>query len=337
MAWHLYFFRRPCIWLVSLISQSFNTLILQRYLSSTVILLFTSYQMHNVVAWMKIKPFLPKWGVKVYICTLIAVQPYWIAELYLNFEYFNDLGNRHSSNTRPWEALARDPWWIFTTCRLIYDIKRGYFHKLIDLIRISPRFGILIFCMVLSICFLLVDVIVTAAKISRDSGINPYWRVCNSCIRMELKANDSFKMALVFKCASDTIFLDDFKSVLDNIVKNSLGKAGGAAHRGRSGGQVVSGSQDIGSSAPKPANPGFGPVVTIHSDNPRLDTRSKWKARLFPSRDEGIAGRDMSIQRETTITLSNLKANKSSEGSFGSGNRILPMPEPASHAQRSDK
>ena len=35
------------------------------------------------------------------------------------------------------------------------------------------------------------------------------------------------QLALVFKCASDTIFLDDFKSVLDTIVETALARAGG--------------------------------------------------------------------------------------------------------------
>lgn len=126
---------------------------------------------------MKIRPFLPRWGGRLYICTLIAVQPFWVAECYLNFEYFNGLGNFHSKDSRPWEALARDPWWIFTTCRLIYIIKRDYYYSFKELMSISPRFGVLIFCMLLSICFLIVDVVISAAKLTTNSGINPYWRV----------------------------------------------------------------------------------------------------------------------------------------------------------------
>jgi hypothetical protein len=36
----------------------------------------------------------------------------------------------------------------------------------------------------------------------------------------------------VFKCASDTIFLDDFKSVLDDIVQRKFSSANGTVHRG---------------------------------------------------------------------------------------------------------
>jgi hypothetical protein len=73
----------------------------------------------------------------------------------------------------------------------------------------------MLLCMLLSIVFLLTDVAVSAAKITASSGINPYWR-----------------FALVFKCASDTIFLDDFKSVLDDIVARRFSSADGTVHRG---------------------------------------------------------------------------------------------------------
>lgn len=59
------------------------------------------------------------------------------------------------------------------------------------------------------------DAAVSAARVTASSGINPYWR-----------------FALVFKCASDTIFLDDFKSVLDDIIHRKFSSADGAVHRG---------------------------------------------------------------------------------------------------------
>ena len=73
--------------------------------------------------------------------------------------------------------VVSDPWWIFTTCRLIYAIKRDYKFTYLGLLRASPRFGIMIFCMLLSIVFLLTDVVVTIARVTQSSGINPYWRV----------------------------------------------------------------------------------------------------------------------------------------------------------------
>jgi hypothetical protein len=72
----------------------------------------------------------------------------------------------------------------------------------------------------------LTDAAVSAARVTASSGINPYWR-----------------FALVFKCASDTIFLDDFKSVLDDIVHRKFSSANGTVHRGSNVG--LSSSHDV--------------------------------------------------------------------------------------------
>lgn len=175
------------------------------YLSATATLLFISYSIHNVVSWLKIRPFLPRRGSHAFILSLLFVQPFWIVEAWSNFAYFNSLGSDANVHMRPWEALFRDPWWIFTTWKLLDAIKKTYGLKLWTLCRINRRFGVMIMCMWLSIVFLVTDVAVSAARITADSGINPYWR-----------------FALVFKCASDTIFLDDFKSVLDDIVAHTI-------------------------------------------------------------------------------------------------------------------
>ncbi|CAI6089217.1 unnamed protein product, partial [Clonostachys chloroleuca] len=175
-----------------------------RVLSSTAALLYISYNLHNVISWLKIKPFLPRWGGHLFIISLLLVQPYWVLETWANFQYFNILGNNLFKHSRYFEPLARDPWWIFTTVKLVMVINKNYGYTLIGLVKTSPRFGIMLLCMFLSIVFLATDVAVTAT-ISTQSGINPFWR-----------------LALVFKCASDAIFLDDFKSVLDHIADSAL-------------------------------------------------------------------------------------------------------------------
>ncbi|CAO2655609.1 Nn.00g044120.m01.CDS01 [Neocucurbitaria sp. VM-36] len=192
----------------------FNDPVYGWYLSTTAALLFISYFLHNVVAWLKIRPFLPRWGSRVFIISLLCAQPFWVAEAWSNFFYFNSLGSIVNVKMRPWEALLRDPWWIFTTWELFHAIKKTYGFKLWGLLRINARFGVMLLCMILSIAFLLVDVVVSAAKLSANSGINPYWR-----------------FALVFKCASDTIFLDDFKSVLDDIVTRRSSSAKSNSNR----------------------------------------------------------------------------------------------------------
>jgi hypothetical protein len=173
-------------------------------LSGTAIPLYLSYNIHNVISWIKIRPFLPRWGGRLFIISLALVQPYWILETYANFQYFNNLGGDIFKESRFYEPLTRDPWWIFTTVKLVLVIQQNYEYTMLGLIRHSPRFGIMLLCMFLSIIFLVTDVAVTA-RISTQSGINPFWR-----------------LALVFKCASDTIFLDDFKSVLDRIAESAI-------------------------------------------------------------------------------------------------------------------
>ncbi|KAM0331629.1 hypothetical protein ACHAQA_003308 [Verticillium albo-atrum] len=77
------------------------------FLSSTVILLLTSWSLHNVIAWMKNKPFLGRRGNYIYIGSVILVQPYWILEIYANFAFFNTTGSRLFMSTRPFEAVFR--------------------------------------------------------------------------------------------------------------------------------------------------------------------------------------------------------------------------------------
>lgn len=163
-------------------------------LSSTALALYVSYNIHNVIAWLKIKPFLSPRGARIFIVSLILVQPYWVVEAWANFEYFNSLGIKVFKEARYCEPLARlvllyfftvstsyilfsrDPWWVFTTVKLVLVISKNYEFSLYKLIRTSPRFGIMLLCLVLSIVFLVVDIISTAL-ISKQSGINPFWRV----------------------------------------------------------------------------------------------------------------------------------------------------------------
>lgn len=54
------------------------------YLSATVILLNTSYSLHNVIAWIKNKPFLSKRASLFYIITVALAQPYWVLAIVAN-------------------------------------------------------------------------------------------------------------------------------------------------------------------------------------------------------------------------------------------------------------
>lgn len=139
-------------------------------------------------------------------------------------------------------------------------------------------------------------------------------------------SDNSLKLALVFKCASDTIFLDDFKSVLESITTKAIGRAGGHVHRGPSGQSSHSG---VGIPTHKADGNDFGTEVTIHSEHPLRNTRRKWMPKLFarPEKDNKNGSKQMHIQRDTTITLSNLSPFRNRKGSFGSSDRILPKPE----------
>lgn len=147
-----------------------------------------SLTMHNIIAWLKNRPFLSKRGSVFYILTIVAVQPYWIFEIvanvrstfsahvsfinlstqYLYFGGWSDLF-RHS---RPLEPLFRDPWWVFTVCSLFWNIKTKYEFGFAELIRVSPRFGILLGAMGLSLCFMLLDVLSVTGVMPSNSLVS---------------------------------------------------------------------------------------------------------------------------------------------------------------------
>lgn len=180
------------------------------WLSVAAIFLNASWSLHNVIAWMKMKPFLSKRVSQVFIATIILAQPYWILEIYANFAYFHGI-NQLFLKTRPWEALCRDPWWILTTIYLFWVIKSQYEMTIQEIVRISPRFGIMLLAMVLSIIFIIFDIlsVTSALKLQGATGINPFW-----------------KFAFVFKCLTDSVVLDDFKMALDRLRAFKISRLG---------------------------------------------------------------------------------------------------------------
>jgi len=77
------------------------------YLSVAGIFLNISWVLHNVIAWLKNRPFLGKRVSTIYIVTVSLSIPYWILEITANFLYFNPPYNPLFTHTRPWEALCR--------------------------------------------------------------------------------------------------------------------------------------------------------------------------------------------------------------------------------------
>jgi hypothetical protein len=79
---------------------------------------------------------------------------------------------------------SRDPWWVFTTISLFYTIKREYNFGLWELVFISPRFGVMLASMCLSIAFIVVDTcsVLNAFSDSLPQGIEPFWKVLSTSI-----------------------------------------------------------------------------------------------------------------------------------------------------------
>lgn len=171
-----------------------------------------SWFLHNIISWMKIKPFLSRTWSLVFLYTCLLSFPYWVIEIYANFSYFNGRSDWFKK-TRPLELLFRDPWWIITTVYLFYIIKTHYAMTIQDIIRISPRFGIMLVSMIISISFVVCDVCSVTGAINlagnADTGINPFW-----------------KFAFVFKCLTDSVILDDFKMALDRLRAFKISRLG---------------------------------------------------------------------------------------------------------------
>ncbi len=76
------------------------------YLSATAELLYISTLVHNVVAWLKIRPFLTRRGSIVFIGTFVVTIPPVLFQSINNFLYFNNISDLYTK-VRPYEALMR--------------------------------------------------------------------------------------------------------------------------------------------------------------------------------------------------------------------------------------
>jgi hypothetical protein len=198
------------------------------YLSSTAALLYCSYFTHNVVAWMKIKPFFTgdhpsfsprycKWVCWIFLTTLAMTIPALIFEIFNNFRFFNNYSTLYQT-VRPYEPLMRDPWWIFSCLTLFHVIRKGYSLKFFKLIGRSPRFGIMLVAIFLAIVFTIVDILSSIIPgLSGTDGYIPVLSAFNRLANCYNRINPYWKLALVFKCLTDNILLDDFKSVLQRL------------------------------------------------------------------------------------------------------------------------
>lgn len=104
---------------------------------------------------------------------------------------------------------------------LLYNIKSRYEFGYIELMRVSPRFAILLLTMVIGVAFIIVDVLAVTHVVKGPGlpdGINPFW-----------------KLAFAFKCFTDTIILDDFKTALDRLKQFKLQRIGSVPSDGLRG------------------------------------------------------------------------------------------------------
>lgn len=96
----------------------------------------------------------------------------------------------------------------------MYNIKSRYDLSITQIIRISPRFAVMLGAMLLSIVFIILDVLSVTSVLSNalPVGINPFW-----------------KLSFVFKCLTDSVVLDDFKTALDRLRAFKISRLGSFA------------------------------------------------------------------------------------------------------------
>jgi hypothetical protein len=72
----------------------------------------------------------------------------------------------------------------------------------------------------ISIAFTIVDTcaVLRAYPLGFPTGIEPFWKVCPRLLRrLAGRVLIRLQLAFIFKCLSDTIILDDFKTTLDRL------------------------------------------------------------------------------------------------------------------------
>jgi hypothetical protein len=159
------------------------------YLSSTAMFLYLSWIIHNIVAWMKIKPFFMdsrsmfkpetgKWVRRIYLGTLALTVPFICWQIANNYRFFNNINDYYVS-VRPYEPLMRDPWWVFTCLTLFHVINSVYGTGVFELIKRSPRFAILLIAICLALIFTAVDI---AASIHNFTGSTDGYVACYSLL-----------------------------------------------------------------------------------------------------------------------------------------------------------
>jgi hypothetical protein len=105
------------------------------------------------------------------------------------------------------------------------------------IVRLSPRFAVMLGAMVLSICFLIVDI----WYVSQPVRLSHHLTICSSVTgalssSLPVGINPFWKLSFVFKCLTDCVVLDDFKTALDRLRAFKITRLGSfAADNGENG------------------------------------------------------------------------------------------------------
>jgi hypothetical protein len=144
----------------------------------------------------------------------------------------------------------------------VWNIKYRYQFSFVELSRISPRFAVMLSSMCISIIFIIVDIaaVTKGFSLGTAQGINPFW-----------------KLAFVFKCLTDTIVLDDFKTALDKLSRYKMNQIRSASdglsgtHGGGDRWMELSHGTVAGAGTAKTVPPGQGIRVDVETEVSRME------------------------------------------------------------------
>jgi len=108
---------------------------------------------------------------------------------------------------------------VFTCLTLFHVVRKCYGTGVFELIRRSPRFGILLCAICFSMIFTTMDIVASIYNFTGSTDgygdIGP-GEICDRSLTCH-SINPWWKLSLVFKCLTDTIMLDDFKTELKRL------------------------------------------------------------------------------------------------------------------------
>ena len=110
---------------------------------------------------------------------------------------------------------------MFSCLTLFHVISKCYGASVVGIIRRSPRLGILLVAICLAIIFTLMDILAVSVPGLSGSvdGYVPPFPCSTVATDLEIlhRVNPYWKLALIFKCLTDNIMLDDFRTELSRI------------------------------------------------------------------------------------------------------------------------